>query len=75
MRDPERIPHVCQMVQDLWQFHPDWRLGQLIYNVMRVELGPGFNMFAIEDDVIEAGLLRWLEMAYYKGEANEQEGA
>ena len=33
MRDSERIRDVLKEVENVWQHHPDWRLGQLISNV------------------------------------------
>lgn len=33
MRDPERIPEFMETIQEMWERHPDWRFGQLIFNV------------------------------------------
>ncbi len=47
MRSPERIPIVLGHIQQVWQQHPDWRLGQLIVNLSeRV----GKDMWNIEED-------------------------
>ena len=44
MRNPHRIPLVLRELQRLWEKHPDWRLGQLIFNI------PRRDPFHIEDD-------------------------
>jgi hypothetical protein len=44
MRNPERIKYVLRELERLWNMHPDWRLGQLIFNI------PGRDPFYIEDD-------------------------
>lgn len=50
MRDPDRIPKVLREIEKLWKKHPDWRLGQLIYNI------PGRDPFHIEDyDLVALG--------------------
>lgn len=59
-RDPERIPAMCQMILDLWMFHPEWDLVILLKEVAATAEG-------YDDDKLEEGLLRWLEMAYYEG--------
>lgn len=47
MRDPERIERVIKKLEKLWHLVPDWRLGQLISNL----LGPGpHDVFFLEDD-------------------------
>lgn len=33
MRDPNRIDPTLKAIGDFWHKHPDWRLGQLTYNV------------------------------------------
>ena len=30
MRDPKRIPEMLEAIRDVWEAHPDLRLGQLI---------------------------------------------
>jgi len=32
MRDPNRIPHILDEIEQLWQIYPDQRLGQLLQN-------------------------------------------
>lgn len=68
-RDPERVDTIATMFHDLWKFYPGWRFGQLLINV----LGPGTrDIFYIEDEELEGKLLRWLEMAYYKGSEDDE---
>ena len=50
MRNPERISRVLKEIELLWNNYPDWRLGQLIFNIV------GRDPFHIEDyDLIEQG--------------------
>ncbi len=48
-RDPKRIPEVLRLIEQVWQQHPDLRLGQLLLNHLRpVSHCP--VLYAIEDD-------------------------
>lgn len=50
MRNPERILTVMQSLMRLWLQYPDWRLGQLVFNIV------GRDPFHIEDyDLIKLG--------------------
>jgi hypothetical protein len=49
MRDPARIEPVLQLVRTLWELNPDWRLGQLLVNVIRPKQSCP-EVFYIEDD-------------------------
>ena len=51
MRDPNRIDKVLAAVGDVWKQYPDWRLGQLLFN-----LTGRYDMFYVEDDTIEEEL-------------------
>ena len=54
MRNPERIPKVLRELGELWKKHPDWRLGQLVFNIV------GRDPFHIEDyDLIEHGFKKY----------------
>lgn len=47
MRDPHRIEPIVDLIEEVWKKHPDYRLGQLISNL----LGPGRDdVFFTEDD-------------------------
>ena len=48
MRDPKRIYKFCNELAEIWTTQcPDWRFGQLIENVLRVD---GRLPFFIEDN-------------------------
>lgn len=55
MRDPARIPELCELLQRAWQRAPDLRLGQLLVNVLKPET-PCPGVFYAEDDAIQHGL-------------------
>lgn len=50
-RDPARIDPMCEALARVWRRYPDYRLGQLIVNVSRVD------PFNVEDDVMLRGLI------------------
>jgi len=52
MRDPKRIKRVISKVEELWKVNPDWRLTQLIMNVLSMNSDP----FYIEDEQLEKAL-------------------
>lgn len=51
MRDPNRIDVICDLLRDVWKQYPDWRLGQLIFN-----LTGKYDCFYVEDDALEEAL-------------------
>lgn len=51
MRDPDRIARIIKKLWRMWEKHPDWRLGQLVSNLM----GPGPH------DVIRPAVIFYLE--------------
>ena len=56
MRDPARIDRILKEVRELWLKVPDWRLGQLVCNV--VSSGPDSResfsaIFYLEDERFE----------------------
>ena len=63
MRDPERIPRILGLVEELWRHYPDQRLGQLLENYVfqhHAIRGSGC-IFHIEDSETEARLRHVLE--------------
>jgi len=57
MRDPNRISDFCDRLKAAWSVNPDWRLGQLIANAVRVETGAvNCDPFYIEDDKLIDGI-------------------
>lgn len=54
MRNPNRIDRICGLLSEVWKQNPDWRLGQLIYNIVRASKGSSAPLFYIEDDELES---------------------
>jgi len=52
MRDPKRIPRILDLLREVWEMVPDWRLGQLVAN-----LHAHVDVFHPEDDKTEHELL------------------
>jgi hypothetical protein len=48
-RDPKRIPLILKQLEEVWQEHPDLRLGQLVLNVLSGDI-PNPLLYYIEDD-------------------------
>ncbi|KLD69318.1 hypothetical protein Y887_17500 [Xanthomonas pisi DSM 18956] len=61
MRDPARIDQVLALLEEVWRRDPDLRLGQLIYNAARLREPQLFEVFSIEDSMLQEGLIRYLE--------------
>lgn len=57
-REPERIQRILAAIKTIWQRFPDWRLGQLLVNIV-----PEFekNPFYLEDTIIEEKLTEFNE--------------
>lgn len=49
MRDPKRIPIIVSAIERLWLKNPDFRLAQLIVNVVQPD-DPCPQVFYCEDD-------------------------
>ena len=60
MRNTDRIPIILKRLENIWNKHPDLRLGQLFINLCYLLEQQGINMFSIEDDE----LLTELEKMY-----------
>lgn len=56
MRDPKRIDRICDLLRILWKQVPDWRLGQLISNVIGRR-----DPFFFEDEDMEKSLECYLK--------------
>jgi len=65
MDSPERINEILPILQSAWERVPDWRLGQLMVNLLgevRDEYKFSKNdPFYLEDDVLLLALQRFLE--------------
>ena len=57
MRDPKRIPEILGLLQKIWAYCPDLRLGQIIRNAIDVD-----DLFYIEDDKMIEGLKYFLKV-------------
>ncbi len=55
MRDPKRIPEVLESIRQVWERHPDLRLGQLIVIATRPK-EPCPEVFNIEEAALIKGL-------------------
>ena len=54
MRGPQRIPRILDLLEKAWKEVPDWRLGQLVYNIS--ECTGWCDVYCMEDDDFENGL-------------------
>ena len=59
MRDPRRIKRILALLENAWQEVPDWRLGQLVYNVS--ECTGWYSVYCMEDDDFEKGVKELME--------------
>jgi len=49
LRDPNRIGTIIEKIEKIWRHRPDWRLGQLILNIVKIKCP---ELFYLEDDTI-----------------------
>ena len=53
MRDPNRIDEFCAHLAEMWHKVPDWRFGQLMWNILgKIFEDTHTSPFYIEDDVM-----------------------
>lgn len=58
MRDPNRISRILELLKEAWKLVPDWRLGELISNL----LGPGsHDIFQPQDEDWEIMLKEFIK--------------
>lgn len=51
MRDTSRIRKFCNELSNIWETEcPDWRFGQLIENIFRIQKNMGEDPFFFEED-------------------------
>ncbi len=43
MRDPKRIPIIIKKLEEAWNREPNWRLGQLVSNLMGIGVQDVFH--------------------------------
>lgn len=51
MRNPKRIPVVCNELSKIWLKYPDWRLGQIFSNLQSF-VGKRDIFFMEEDEIL-----------------------
>lgn len=56
MRDPNRIDRILAKLSVAWKLQPDTRLCQLLSNGACSVGWPDYDLFYIEDEVIESAL-------------------
>lgn len=57
MRNPKRIKQIVKLLQEAWEIVPDWRLGQLIVNLLEA----GYqDVFFPEDEEWERLLQKFI---------------
>lgn len=70
MRNPNRIKPYCDALASLWQIVPDWRLSQLMNNLMIAwQNEKGSSAFYAEDEEFLAFALEYLNEI--TGDSNE----
>ena len=65
-RDPQRIDVILEELRKFWVKRPDWRLGQIIVNLVRAQSTS--DIFYLEDDMLLQRLREW------KDEKSDTEG-
>ena len=58
MKDPKRIKPILKLLQEAWELVPDWRLGQLVSNLLGT--GPR-DVFHPEDETWEELLKEFIK--------------
>jgi len=56
MADHKQIERTIKLLRAVWKESPDLRLGQLIENAKTHGAGNAANLWAVDDDKLEAGL-------------------
>ncbi len=58
MRDPNRIPLVLDAIRQVWERHPDMRLGQLLTAAWTFDRNDfsAVDLFYVEDDKLIAAV-------------------
>lgn len=54
MRDPNRIDKFCDELKTIWHQVPDWRFGQLIYNLILTQLTSGGVFYTEDEEMMKA---------------------
>lgn len=60
MRDPARIPEVCQLLAEKWAKKPQMRFGQFLINfIFHVPTGADLSMWNQSDSLTKKRLEEW----------------
>lgn len=70
-RDPDRIPQILELLEQLWRRYPDMRLGQLIVNLLDPRPNP---IFTIEDETLRERLKSTLDTGVWPTRADDAAG-
>lgn len=70
MRDPNRIEPFMEELGHIWKTQcPDWRFGQLMFNVQRVLQTHNTDIFYMEDDELLQYIKEWFDIKEDKHDA------
>lgn len=58
MRPEKRIKEITKLIEEIWKLHPDYRLGQLLCNIVNRFETLTFN---VEDDTLQRDLENYLK--------------
>lgn len=61
MRDSKRIRKFCNMLATSWELLPDWRFGQLLFNIFVQIKSEGKDPFYVEDDAMIKHIEEYIE--------------
>lgn len=61
MRDIKRIRKFCNRLAAAWELLPDWRFGQLIFNIFGQMQSEGEDPFFPEDDSMIEYIEQYIE--------------
>lgn len=73
MRDPNRIEPFMKELGKMWKTKcPDWRFGQLVFNITRDMQSHGIDIFYMEDDELIEYLEKWFDDQKEKEELEKE---
>lgn len=61
MRDSKRIRKFCNRLATAWELLPDWRFGQLLFNIFVQIKNEGKDPFYVEDDSMIKYIEQYIE--------------
>jgi hypothetical protein len=67
-RDPDRIPRVLELLEEVWRLYPDQRLGQILLNACRDVAGKAWpDVWNVEEPELMKGLEQMRHAAAHQG--------